>query len=68
VDLITGMKPASSVSKEKASGSCIIVCVDYFSKFVELGVLPDKSAASVANWFYFNIVCRYSKPLWVRVD
>jgi hypothetical protein len=48
VDLITGLKPASKMSIDRPSGSCVIVCVDYFSKYVELGVLKDKSARSVA--------------------
>lgn len=46
----------------------LIVAVCTFSKWVEGGVLPDKSATTVAKWFHFNITCRFGTPVCVRTD
>ena len=46
----------------------ILVCVDPFSKWVELGALPDKTAESCADFFYTNVVARYGIPRLVRSD
>ena len=37
----------------------IISAVDYFTKYCELGALPNKDEHMVATWIYDNIFCRY---------
>ena len=37
----------------------VIMAIDYFTKYVEMGVLKDKSAESIAIWIYKNIFCCY---------
>ena len=46
----------------------LMVCVDTFSKWVEIGAIPDKSAATCADFFYTNVCCRYGLPRKVRSD
>ena len=36
----------------------IISAVDYFTKYCELGALPNKEESTVATWIYNNIFCR----------
>ena len=36
----------------------LITVVDYFTKYVEMGALPNKKAMSIALWLYENIFCR----------
>ena len=45
--------------KETPDGyNYLISGIDYFTKFVELGALKDKSALTVGKWIYENIFCR----------
>jgi len=46
----------------------LMVCVDAFSKWVEILPIPDKSAPTCAEAFYYNICCRYGTPKRVRTD
>jgi len=41
----------------------VVVAIDYFSKWSEARVLPDKSAESVARFLYDDIICRHGCPL-----
>ena len=52
IDLMR-MKPANK------GMNYIISTVDYFTKYCELGVLPNKDEHTVATWIYDNIFCRY---------
>ena len=45
-----------------------MVCVDYFTKWVEMRTLVDKTSAALATFFYEDIVCRYGQPALVRSD
>ena len=38
------------------------------SRWTELGPLRSKESTEVANWFYTQIVVRYGRPRWIRVD
>ena len=63
LDLITNLAPTT----EEGFKHCL-VCVDCFSKFVEIFPLKSKSSKEVSIVFYREIVARYGKPKWVRVD
>lgn len=52
-----------------SSGETIlVVAVCVYSKFVVMHPLLDKSAATLARWFYTYIICEYGVPRWVRTD
>ena len=38
----------------------VITVIDYFTKYVEMGCIKQKSAVEVTTWIYKNIFCRYS--------
>ena len=45
--------------KETPDGyNYMISAIDYFTKFIELGALKDKSALTVGKLIYENIFCR----------
>ena len=37
----------------------VITAIDYFTKYIQMGTLKDKSALSVATWIFDNIFCHY---------
>lgn len=45
----------------------IIICIDYYSKWVEAGPLPTKESSGVANFLY-SIFCRHGIPKKVQSD
>ncbi|KXZ49059.1 hypothetical protein GPECTOR_23g144 [Gonium pectorale] len=45
-----------------------IVAVDSWSKYPEVGALPDRRAATVQTWFWQNWICRYGAPKEVLTD
>ena len=45
-----------------------MVAVGSYTKFVEIEALPNKSSATLARWFLFNIISRYGLPYAVRTD
>ena len=55
---------------EQAPGGAtdVVVGVCVFSKWVELGVLPDRTSRCVAEWFYQEVICRFGCPAAVRTD
>ena len=46
----------------------ILVAVDTFTKWVEIGTVPRLDLTHVTMWFHANIVCRYVLPDLVRTD
>lgn len=46
----------------------LVVAVDCFSKWVEIGVTKSHSAKETWEWFYSNVICRYGVPYVVRTD
>jgi Integrase core domain len=63
VDTIVGLKPPAP-----NGGTHVLVCVDPFSKWVELAVMPELDSSNTATWFYDEIICRYGVPSVVRTD
>ena len=59
------MKPMAQVGidlmklKPSKGYDYVITAIDYFTKYVEMGALKDKSALSVATWIFNNIFCCY---------
>ena len=60
------MKPMAQVGidlmklKPSKGYNYVITATDYFTKYVEMGALMDKTALSVAAWIFDNIFCCYS--------
>lgn len=46
----------------------VIICVDCFSKWIELGITKSHLGKETWAWFYTNIICRYGVPYIVRSD
>ena len=46
----------------------VLVMVDCFSRWTEACPLPDKTAISVADAFFSNIVCRFGMPSVIHSD
>ncbi len=46
----------------------VILAVDPFSKWVEIGTVPTLNSHEVAEWFHREVVCRYGVPARVRTD
>ena len=45
-----------------------MVCIDLFSRWIEIGALPSLNLHEIAKWFHNEIVCRYGLPLIVWSD
>ena len=60
------MKPMAQVGidlmmlKPSKGYSYVITAIDYFTKYIKMGALKDKSALSVVMWIFDNIFCHYS--------
>ncbi len=48
--------------RSSQSSGYILVCVDHFSRFVDLALLRDKSAATVAHALVSHLICPYTTP------
>ena len=46
----------------------VLVMVDCFSRWTEACPLPDKTAHSVADAFFNQVVCRFSMPIVIHSD
>ena len=46
----------------------ILVAVDTFTRWVEIGTVQQLDSTHVTRWFHANIVCRYGLPGLVRTD
>ena len=63
VDTIVNMTPASPTG-----ATSIILAVDAFTKWIELGVLQNLNSHETTIWFHDHISCRYGTPFLVRSD
>ena len=60
---------AMDLSITSAKGNrYVLVMVDCFSRWTEACPLPDKTAISVADAFFSNIVCRFGMPSVIHSD
>jgi hypothetical protein len=50
------------------SGLSLVVCVDVFSKWVEILKIPSRESEATWQHFYEQVICRYGVPRGVRVD
>ena len=46
----------------------VLVIVDCFTRWTEAFPLPDKTAQSVADAFFNNVVCRFGMPIVIHSD
>ena len=46
----------------------IILAIDPFTKWVEIGTVPTLNSHEVAEWFHREVVCRYGVPARVQTD
>lgn len=63
VDTIVGLTPAAPDGSQ-----WVMVAVDPFTRWVEVGRIPTLSAHDTATWFHENITCRFGLPCMVRTD
>ena len=63
LDLVTHLYPAGPSGE-----TYLAVAVYAFSKWVEVGVLQDRSSETVTRWFYREITCCFGTPAAVRTD
>ena len=47
---------------DTSQGSYLITCVDYFSRWAEVGILRSKTAQATCDWFQREIIDRYGLP------
>ncbi len=62
MDLAPGLKLPDG------SRANIVVCVDDFSKFVLLGVLPTRTSLALRDWTLEHVFGPFGRPLQVRTD
>ena len=62
IDLAPGLNHPSGKRKH------VVVCVEDFSKFINLGWLDEKSSEALKVWFLHNILGPFGRPLQVRTD
>ena len=63
IDLIVKLRPAGPNGEQY-----VVVAICAFSKWLEVGLLNRKDAATISRWFHNNIACPYGTPLLVRSD
>ena len=63
MDTIVNLTPVSPTGS-----SSIIIAVDPFTKWIELGSLNNLNSHETSQWFHKNITCRYGVPYLVRSD
>ena len=61
--MITGLEPVHADGYRHC-----IVAVDCFSKWTEIIPIMDRTSRTIANWMYRELLPRFGKPRWVRVD
>lgn len=62
MDTIPSLPPDSD-------GNCnLVVAVDVFTKWVELGAFKTKQASEIARWIESNLLARYGTPAIIRTD
>ena len=59
---------AGPFPKDEEGNTYLAVAVDCLTKWVEATPLKSKHAFRTAEWFYSQVVARWSKPDWVRTD
>lgn len=62
IDLAPGLKMPDG------NRSNIVVCVDDFSKFVILDILPSRQAEDLKAWVLKHVIGPYGRPLQIRTD
>ena len=62
-----GMDLVGPLNETPRGNKYIVTLTDYFTKWVEAAPLPDKSAASVAQFIY-SVMCRYGHPEVLSTD
>ena len=45
--------------KEYKGYNYVIMAIDYFTKYVEMGCLKQKCAKEVTKWIFHNIFCQH---------
>ena len=63
-----GIDFAGPLIETKRGNKYVLVCIEHFTKWVELIPLPSKSSAHVARAFLENIISRYGVPAVVLTD
>ena len=62
IDTIPGLP------QDPEGNTTLVVAVDAFSKWVEVGVFRTKEAAAIAEWLELNLLSRFGTPNIIRSD
>lgn len=63
IDLITGLPNTHMTNNQN-----VCVMTDVASKWAEAEAMPDKSAESVADAIFTNVICRHGVPVYIQSD
>ena len=63
IDTIVKLTPAAPDGSQN-----ILVAIDPFTRWVEIGRIPHLNSHEAIVWFHENITCRYGLPYMVRSD
>lgn len=63
-----GMDFVGPLPESKSGNKYIVTAIDYATRWVVAKAYPDKSAASVMNFFYNHIVMEYGPPYEIITD
>ena len=63
-----GVDLAGPFKRSKQGNVFAMICVEYFSKQIEVIALPDKTAECTAAAFLSAVICRYGAPAEVVTD
>jgi hypothetical protein len=62
IDIVGKLTPA------QGNYTFAIIAVKYFTKWVEAKPVTNISSATIQNFFWQNIICRYGVPQQIIVD
>jgi hypothetical protein len=63
-----GIDIVGPLPRTKKGKKYIVVAMDYLTKWPEARAIPDATAASVASFFYEDIICRHGCPQEIISD
>ena len=59
---------ALGLGRGRNGATLAVVAIDPFSKYILIDPLLNKSASTLADWFYTNVICEFGLTYIVRTD
>ena len=56
------------LSEKELGNRCILIIMEYFSKWTEANAIPDQSAATVAHVLVAEVICWFGVPLQIHTN